>query len=24
LFFETVFWAVGVLKAPPPFFPGKH
>jgi len=24
LFFHTFFYMIGVLKAPPPFFPGKH
>lgn len=24
LFFQTVFWLMGVLKTPPPFFPEKH
>jgi preprotein translocase SecE subunit len=24
LFFQTVFWLIGVLKTPPPFFPDKH
>jgi preprotein translocase subunit SecE len=24
LFFQTVFWLIGVLKTPPPFFPEKH
>jgi preprotein translocase SecE subunit len=24
LFFQTLFWLIGVLKTPPPFFPDKH